>query len=228
MAPDRSRPLAGFTLIELLVAVSLIALLVAILLPTLTAGRRMARVAICSASQKQLMTIWETVMIDRGGDIPLTHNTSSVEPQWWQLVKVAVDSARVKVGADQPLTYHCPEVAARFEGVYYNSQTFGHSVNTRWSPDSPASPGNERQQWANIANPSRYPWFADGHVTMPHLIVRGFVGYKDYAGDSSWGVGFYHPNDTTMAAFADGHAKSVGRDQVAEIESGEPVFFLNR
>ncbi|MEM9108892.1 MAG: prepilin-type N-terminal cleavage/methylation domain-containing protein [Planctomycetota bacterium] len=227
MANHRPQSAAGFTLIELLVVIVIIALLIGILLPLLGAGRQASRVALCGSNQKQLMTAWETVMIDRDGDIPLTINTSSVQPQWWQLLRQRIESARYASGSSQPLIYPCPEVAATIDGVGYMT-VFGYSANTRWTPGSPANPGNERQQWANIANPSRYPWLADGYVTTPHLIVRGFVGYKDYESDNAWGVGFLHPDDTAIAAFADGHAESVSRDQVAEVENGEPVFFLNR
>src|SRR5688572_20231525 len=44
----------GFTLIELLVTISIIALLIALLLPALANGREAARIAICLSNQHQL------------------------------------------------------------------------------------------------------------------------------------------------------------------------------
>jgi prepilin-type N-terminal cleavage/methylation domain-containing protein len=44
---------AGFTLIEVLMVVAIIALLVAILLPSLATARNQARLMICGANMKQ-------------------------------------------------------------------------------------------------------------------------------------------------------------------------------
>lgn len=46
----------GFTLIELLVVISIIALLMAILVPSLQVARRMARIAVCANNMKNLMS----------------------------------------------------------------------------------------------------------------------------------------------------------------------------
>lgn len=51
---DRPKQKAGFTLIEVLVVVAIIALLVAILLPSLARAREQARGLVCKSNQKQI------------------------------------------------------------------------------------------------------------------------------------------------------------------------------
>jgi len=52
MTPNRRTP-AGFTLIELLVVISIIALLIALLLPALNAARTQARLVLCTTNMRQ-------------------------------------------------------------------------------------------------------------------------------------------------------------------------------
>ena len=64
------RPLGGFTLIELLVVVAIIALLVAILVPSLTRARELARTVVCATNQRQLGTVFYLYGQDNDGMLP--------------------------------------------------------------------------------------------------------------------------------------------------------------
>jgi len=55
---DRPRAMRGFTLVELLVVVAIIALLVAILMPTLSRATELARRAVCASSLHGLGQAW--------------------------------------------------------------------------------------------------------------------------------------------------------------------------
>lgn len=63
----------GFTLIELLVVISIISLLVAILLPALSAARRTARNSQCLSNLRQLGMIFHTYAMDNEGYFPRRH-----------------------------------------------------------------------------------------------------------------------------------------------------------
>ena len=64
--PTRLRR-AGFTLIELLVVIAIIALLMAILIPALSAAKKLATGAVCMSNQKNLLTAWLLYADDNDG-----------------------------------------------------------------------------------------------------------------------------------------------------------------
>src|SRR5690242_11573182 len=69
-APRRTRlhP-TGFTLVELLVVVGIIAVLVAILLPSASKAREMAKRTTCLSNLRQLGTAWVAFAADHDGQL---------------------------------------------------------------------------------------------------------------------------------------------------------------
>ncbi|HBG27876.1 MAG: hypothetical protein A2Y10_17250 [Planctomycetes bacterium GWF2_41_51] len=67
----------GFTLVELLVVISIIAILLAVLMPSLQKAREQGKTIICSNGQKQLGTAWYTYAVSNDGKIlcSLTYKT---------------------------------------------------------------------------------------------------------------------------------------------------------
>ncbi len=69
--PRDRHPSAAFTLIELLVVISIIALLIAILLPSLTQARETARRVVCASQARQYTTAMHLFATDRRGQVVL-------------------------------------------------------------------------------------------------------------------------------------------------------------
>lgn len=68
----RSRPARAFTLIELLVVISIIAMLIALLLPALQAARRSAYAVACSSNQRQVFIAIATYAVETNDYMPQT------------------------------------------------------------------------------------------------------------------------------------------------------------
>lgn len=67
----------GFTLIELLVVISIIALLIAMLLPVLGWAKESSRVAMCSSNQRQHGILYAGFAVDYDDHIPLNYTVGS-------------------------------------------------------------------------------------------------------------------------------------------------------
>jgi len=71
----------GFTLIELLVVVAIIALLIAILLPSLARARIVAKRVVCGTQQRQLATAMHAYAAENRGMFPATMDENGEGPQ---------------------------------------------------------------------------------------------------------------------------------------------------
>ena len=80
----------GFTLIELLVVISIIALLMSILMPSLGRARELAKKVVCKSNLKQINLAMVMYTYDNNGYFPLCGDvgnyhqyTDLVENHWW-------------------------------------------------------------------------------------------------------------------------------------------------
>jgi len=73
---------AAFTLIELLVVVAIIALLIAILLPSLSKARDEAKRSVCLSQLRQLATAWSVYTIDERGAL-FNYLTYRQDNEYW-------------------------------------------------------------------------------------------------------------------------------------------------
>lgn len=233
--PNATNPVqnsCGFTLIELLVVISIIAILVAIVLPTLAGVRGSARTAICLSNQRQHLSAWTIAMDENKYQIP--YITSSPGPNtpermnWRGLLAEQYGGLEVLLSnqtpePDNPMV--CPEVESQHDRPTYRSLYFGYSINSRWADCGPGT-FSERRKWDSIPSPSDYPWFTDPYVLLfPLAYIADSIFGK--SGTTNFGLGFYHEGGISNTVFADGHAESYRADVIEETgPCGTPSWIL--
>ncbi len=122
--PSTARRLAGaFTLIELLVVIAIIALIAALLLPSLAKAKAQARQVNCLSNLKQLQLCWQLYADDYAGVLPPndyidnespTNNGYMVQTSWCSgNARTDTNTAGIQIGLLFPYNtqtgiYHCP------------------------------------------------------------------------------------------------------------------------
>lgn len=97
----------GFTLIELLVVISIIALLLAILLPSLRSARDYARRIACANNASQLMIAMNTYASEWDGHLPRNNPPNPDDlPRLWDITYNTTDQL-IRAGASREVFY-CP------------------------------------------------------------------------------------------------------------------------
>lgn len=160
----------GFTLIELLVVVAIIALLMAILLPSLSKAREQAKSVACQANLHSLGQAFGNYLSEAGGIYPMCGNSwnASTGPQWFRsilqdpaLPATFVNGTGVKADADGKWKLLiCPNDLKNKTGVINDNIVFGN-----------VSYGYNVAGFGGISNHSAITWIWGTPATkVPHLM----------------------------------------------------------
>lgn len=221
------RTYSGFTLIELLVVISIIALLIAILLPALAAARDTAVAIKCLSQQRDIGLAMDTYAVDHDSELPISgdidsnRNVNGKLSRWPALVgpyyNKFINSSSSLSASEQVYSFEhfkCPTQvdipASSAIGVYGYNRFF-----TNWTAVRPSWGWRSKDQ---IDSPTQLPLLADTggiqtkagglHLSWegPHPDARdfGWEGPTTNAGPSP------NHNGVTNYLFADGHAESIG------------------
>ena len=167
--------LAGFTLIELLVVISIIALLIAILLPALGAARRSARDVACRSNLKQWGIALEAFKVDNDSLLPIPQHivggSAKDDPNrlmWYNALPEMIDAPRYTDVYDGSKTdeytneniWWCPEARNTFgpPGFTGAGNSFDYGFNTVIEGTNSYGPNNSGQEQVNsdvIPQPSK-------------------------------------------------------------------------
>ena len=212
----------AFTLVELLVVISIIAILLAILMPSLQKAREQAKKVVCSSNMRQMGVALQCYMQDSDSHLPVGHscNTSDLEQYWLKvlckylkqdlLFQCPADTARDFVDWDKPLDEQTGRRWSSFavnglldpEQGYDSLKKIKKPQHCVYVCEKPSSP-----DWTSVDHIHPDKW--SGNIGL----AKANVAYNRHSGKSDY-------------LFADGHA------QMLEIEKtyswpGDCFWFPN-
>ena len=205
---------------ELLVVMAIIAVLVSVLLPALSAARQYAAGSVCLNNQKQLSIAWFTYQDDNEGRLCGGHTEGYYEHDWMQPYPGIPSVAYTLDGEKQGLrngvlfpyvmtveVYHCPGDRRDIDdGNCYRSYSIADCMGA--CPDGPSYwAGPVTTKFNQISHPAAKDVFIE--EDDPRQFNRG-TWCLDYVNgiSGSWvdPVAIWH-NDASTLGFADGHAE---------------------
>jgi len=220
----------GFTLIELLVVIAVIAILAAILLPTLSAARERARGLICLNNTRQLEFGWELYADDHNGQLPdnlvMTEFGPRTNINWvnnvmtWDTNPDNTNQATITQASLGPYAegqtgiYRCPSdhaLSSLQRAAGWTARIRSYSMNAMLG-----DVGQFTASGTNVNNPDYVQFFKITQIPHPSGIFVFLDEHPDSIDDGyfidraySWQwrdlPASYH-NGATAFSFADGHS----------------------
>ncbi len=231
---NRMRDRYGFTLIELLVVISIIALLLSILMPSLRKVKEQAKTVVCLSNLKQWSVVFEMYLGDNGEKFMRgwDEGATEIDDQWYNALRPYCDVVKLLL---------CPR-AARFASKSQPGITWPQSQFEAWGafPDPPGwqvNPGDagsyginawlcnpedntlvypemEQVRWrtSRVSNASQIPVLFDSlwmdawpESTDPVLAYEPDAWLHDWAGIGRFCI-VRHPHGINML-FLDSHSE---------------------
>ncbi|MFN3165528.1 MAG: prepilin-type N-terminal cleavage/methylation domain-containing protein [Phycisphaeraceae bacterium] len=238
--PRQPRPRRAFTLIELLVVISIIALLIAILLPALGAARSSAQLAVCKSNMKQWGIAFTGYAAENKGLLPAEGVTSfpggaqadKEQRRWFNAMPSYIDVpeysdvyGRFGQGYSQDTSvWFCPSQLKRYGNEKNaNGNNFHYGWNSVLDGTSQYGPFDNSGKVIQL----RSVQISQGSSTLilgePHNRVPNIVPQSDLADGPKSNEKLddgRHANEVLNFVFFDGHVESFGEEESATISSG--------
>lgn len=224
---DRVKSKRAFTLIELLVTISIIALLIAILLPALRTARDVAKASVCLNQQRQVGLAGIMYLDDYEENFPVI--ISSYAPYSVLLDRGGYTST-IEVFFDPTLppgqvvqdAQNLSEIWNRPDGYTAALHTATYAI--RWA----------HPQYKEVgAGATRYRYIPMKEVTQPStsMIIadtanRGMYQVFRVAPDTSaWSQIHFRHQDASNMLFLDGHAAGIDLAGLSALDTDETLYY---
>lgn len=159
-----------FTLIELLVVIAIIAILAAMLLPSLNQARQTAKKIKCAANEKQFGLAFGLYSDTYGGYIPYASNSGNTSPLWCEML-IQADVLKNPNNSRDLGIWNCPDNVEQtqpfssLDGTKFNSYS-----GCGWASFNPAT---------GVYNWDLYPYYLGckmSRVKKPSILYAMFEG----------------------------------------------------
>jgi len=224
----------GFTLVELLTVIAIVAVLAAILLPTLSNARERSNGMFCLNNTRQLTMAWLVYGEDHEGGLPynltMTEVSGRTNINWvnnvmsWDALPnsdntnlATITKAALGPYADNPSIYHCPSdraLSPAQRAASWPQRIRSYAMNAMVGDGGPATASG-----ANINNPGYKQFLKIEQIPRPTEILvfldenadsiddGCFLNKVPVSGGYTWNdlPAAYH-NRAGAISFADGHA----------------------
>lgn len=203
----------AFTLIELLVCIAVIAVLAAILIPTISKVRASAEASKCSTLLRQLATASLAFSNDNNGlivpwryypraDASLTYWEESLS----EYLDVSRSRSKNDIPSESPLLCPTEEPNIHGEMAYYEAGYHSrYSINLHIAWNQPGNPSGAKH---STFNKSRYTQLADPALTYLFMDLFGNGGGGFWMGP----LLTYPHNGTVNVAYVDGHVEAISQE----------------
>lgn len=218
MKSQTDRPAPGFTLIELLVVISIIALLIAILLPTLRAARETAQNVQCLSNLRQIGTAYFLYAEDNRGSLPWSKYRPSGGTRLWHRFLDDYVASTDSSGGNRPVSFlrSCP----KWEGYTGGIDRLGYGQVFEMGVPKPGG-GPHATLSGSIDNPP--PFFKDfaGHSAN---IINGDTNGREYLTAASMlnETPPRHMSATFNMLYLDGHVEAMVPEDAFDVLDDPP------
>jgi prepilin-type N-terminal cleavage/methylation domain-containing protein len=171
---------AGFTLVELLVVIGVIAILIAMLLPSLQKARVQANVLACASNQRQVAMAIFNYAHDHDGALP--HRTTGTGGRPWYHNDRMGRYLPVKSGTYEGTAWHCPLAPLDLGGTF---NTNGNSSSSQFAMSNAliGAWNLDTQTWETANPPCRITSVRNDKMLLGDSDVQRYFGWYFWGWD---------------------------------------------